>query len=810
MHLDLSKYELTADELRWRCVPEKLPFESTEDLRPVDEILGQERATTALRTGLRMTSPGFNVFVTGAPGTGRTTTVRLLLREIARDGEVPPDWCYVYNFRDPDRPVAISLPAGKGREFAAAMKALVRSLRRRVPQVFGGDAFRERRQAIVERYANEQRQLVSDFEQKAREAGFAVVQVQAGELARPDLAPLLDGKAVPWEQLEAAVQEGKLDSEKLNALRERYAALATELAHILEEIAKREKALADDIRKLIKQTVAHLVDRPLAEIQKKFPDPKVERFLAGVKARLIEDAEHLAGEAPDETDHKGFDDVVYRVNVVVDNSDLDGKPVIFENHPSYRNLFGAIERAVDRSGQWYTDFTKIKSGSYLRANGGFLVIQARDALLEAGVWPALKRAMKSGHVEIQSVDAGFPFPGTTLKPEPIPCKTKVVMIGDPQVYAMLYQMDQDFRKIFKVRADFDVEMPRSDDTVLQYATFVKKICEDENLLPFEKGAVARVIEYGAQLAGRKDGLSTRFNDVADLVREASYWAGERSEKPKAVSAADVDRALRERRERHRLPEQKLQEWVARGVILIDTEGEKVGQVNGLSVVDLGDFRFGRPSRITAQVGLGKAGVINIEREAELSGPIHNKGVLIIAGFLRGRFARKRPLVMSASLCFEQLYGGVEGDSASAAEIYALLSVLSGMPIRQDVAVTGSVNQLGQIQPVGGVNEKVEGFFDVCRLRGLTGQQGVIIPRQNVQDLMLREDVVAAVQEGKFHIYAIETVDEGIEILTGKPAGKLLEDGSYEPSSVNAAVDDALQRLAEAGRAFSGEDPGLPA
>ena len=809
MQPDISRYELAPDELRWRCLPESLPFESTDGLQSTEGILGQERATTALRTGLRISSPGFNVFVTGAAGTGRTTTVRLLLKEIARDGETPPDWCYVYNFRDPDRPVAISFPAGKGREFAAAMRALVRTLRRRVPQVFRSDAFRERRQAIIDRYSAAQREIVGAFEQKARDAGFAVVQVQAGELARPDLAPLVDGKPVPFEEFEAAARAGKVKPKELEAKRQRYAELAAELGRILEEISKQEKALADELKRLVRQTVVHLADRPLTEIQKKFPDPKVERYLAGVKARLIEDAEHLASEPPGETGKGGFDDVVYQVNVVVDNSDLEGKPVIFENHPSYRNLFGAIERAVDRSGQWYTDFTKIKSGSYLRANGGFLVIQARDALLETGVWPALKRAMKSGQVEIQSVDVSFPFPGTTLKPEPIPCRTKVVMIGDPEVYSMLYAMDQDFRKIFKVRADFDVEMPRNDDTVLQYATFVKKICEDEDLLPFEKGAVARVIEYGSRLAGRKNGLSTRFNDVADLVREANYWALEASADAEKVSAADVERALRERRERHRLPEQKLQEMVERGVILIDTEGRKVGQVNGLSVVDLGDFRFGRPSRITAQVGLGKAGVINIEREAELSGPIHNKGVLIIAGFLRGRFARRRPLVMSASLCFEQLYGGVEGDSASAAEIYALLSVLSGVPLRQDVAVTGSVNQLGQIQPVGGVNEKIEGFFDVCRLRGLTGTQGVIIPKQNVQDLMLRDDVVEAVRDGRFHIYAIENVDEGIEILTGRSAGRRLEDGSYEEGSVNRAVDEALQRLAESGRAFACEDSRLP-
>ncbi len=799
-----SSLEVPPEKLRWRCPPDLLPFATTKDLQPIRTILGQERAVTAIRTGLEMKSPGFNVFVCGPAGTGRTTTVRQLLGEVAAEGLVPDDWCYVHNFTNPDSPMALRLPAGKGREFRDAMERLGNLLERDLPKVFESEVYRERRNALLERYGVEQRRRLSEFEQEARKAGFVVVQIQVGVATRPDLVPLVDGRPVPFEKLEALAAQGKFDTGTLERLRESYQTLALELGDILQQIRQTERDLAQAIHELDRHTVETVIKHPLEEIRKRFPYPRVAEYLEQVREHILTHLEKLRADSEEQEEGTPKGDVrrLYTVNVVVDNSRLSGPPVVFENHPSYKNLFGAIERVVGPSGEWRTDFTHIRAGSFVKANGGYLVLQARDMLLEPNVWPALKRALKNRQVEIQALESGFPLPGSILKPEPIPCDVKVVLIGDRETYYLLYNVDDDFKKIFKIKADFDDVMPRSAESVAQYASFVKKVCEDEGLLAFDRGAVARVVEYGVRLAGGRERISTRFNDVADLIRESSYWA--RRSGRDLVTAEHVEAALEARLRRLRLPEEKVQELIRDGVILVDTEGVRVGQVNGLSILDLGDFRFGRPSRITARVAVGRAGVINVEREAELSGPIHSKGVLIITGYLRGIFARERPLAMSASICFEQLYSGVEGDSASSAEVFALLSALADVPVRQDVAVTGSVNQLGEIQPVGGINEKIEGFFDVCRTRGLTGTQGVIIPAGNVEDLVLREEVVKAVAEGQFHIWAIRTVDEGIELLTGLPAGVRVNGGEFEPNTVFARVDEKLRQFAESARKFWGE------
>jgi len=482
----------------------------------------------------------------------------------------------------------------------------------------------------------------------------------------------------------------------------------------------------------------------------------------------------------------------YQVNVLVDNSETKGAPIIVETTPNYRNLFGTIERVVERTGIWKTDFLHIKAGSFLRANGGYLIFNALDALMETWVWPTLKRTLKNQVIEIQTYDPLYFFSTSALKPEPIECNTKVIMIGDTQIFYLLYSLDDDFKKIFKIKADFDSVMNKDDDKIQQYASFIRKICDEDKLRPFDNTGIAAVVEYGVRITGRQKKLSTRFHLIADLLREANYWA--EKDGSDVVTEKHVDKANEKRVYRVNLIEEKIQEMIDDGTILIDSDGMVVGQVNGLSVYNLGDYMFGKPSRITAKTSLGKAGIINIEREAEMSGPIHNKGVYILTGYLRGKYAQDKPITMSASLCFEQSYSGVEGDSASSTEIYALLSSISELPLRQDIAVTGSVNQKGEVQPIGGVNEKIEGFFDVCKTKGLTGKQGVMIPHLNVDDLMLRKDVVEAVKERKFHIYPVKTIDQGIEILTGVEAGEKLEDGRFKEGTVNDLVDKKLREL----------------
>jgi ATP-dependent Lon protease len=501
---------------------------------------------------------------------------------------------------------------------------------------------------------------------------------------------------------------------------------------------------------------------------------------------------------------KKDDFTVYQVNVIVDNSTTQSVPIVIETNPKYRNLFGTIERLADKGGAWKTDFMQIKAGSLLDADGGFLVLNALDVLTEPGVWPDLKRTLRHEKVEIHTYDPLYLFAAGSLKPEAIDLHLKVIMIGDAEIYQLLYRLDDDFKKIFKVRADFDVEMPKNPTSVSDYIAFIKMIVNDERLKPFDKTAVAEVIEFGVRLAGRQTKLSTRFNVIADVLRESNYWAEQ--EHREAVSRKHVVKAIDERIERVNLVEEKIQEMITEGTILIDTEGAKLGQVNGLSVYDLGEYSFGKPSRITAKTAMGRSGVINIEREAELSGPTHNKGVAILAGYLRSKFAQDKPLVMSASICFEQSYGGVDGDSASSTEVYAILSSLSGIPLRQDVAVTGSVNQNGEIQPIGGANQKIEGFYEVCKAKGMTGSQGVMIPNQNVKDLMLRSDVIKAVKRKKFHIYPVMTIDEGIEILTSVKAGKRRKDGTFEPGTINELVDRQLQEFAKRWRELGEENP----
>jgi lon-related putative ATP-dependent protease len=805
--------EVPVEKLRWRCPPESLPFRTTDEVHSCMEIIGQERALKAIRLGLEMDSLGYNIFIVGLVGTGRNTTIKCLLEEIDKTGKSPDDLCYVNNFKDPDQPRCVCLPAGQGRVFKKDMEVLIDSLKKNIPLIFESEEYQKQRRELVEKHRDQEKGMVKDFETRAKKEGFAVVQVQVGPFTRPDVAPMVAGNTMPLDQLENLTDQGQFPKESFELLKTKYSQLSTEMEQVLKETRKVEKIIQEELAALDKSAVSHLIQGATGDMKEKYPQPKIQGYLDEVKDSILENPSRFQPKA--ETPQLPIPGLAlppqadtfpeYQVNVIVDNTETKGAPVIIETSPTYRNLFGTIERSVDRmGGSWKTDFTKVKGGSFLKANGGYLVLNALDVFIEPGVWIALKRTLRNRTMEMQSYDPFYLFASSSaLKPEPIDVRVKVVMIGDAYLYEAAYYADEDFKKIFKVKADFDTVMERKEETQLQYGTFIRKICNDEKLLPFDRSGVAAVIEYGVRLAGRQKKLSTEFHRITDILREAGYWA--KKDGAKEVTEAHVDQAISEKIYRKKMIEEKIQEMIDDGMILIDSSGGKVGQVNGLSVYDMGEYSFGKPSRITVKTSMGKAGIINIEREADLSGRTHNKGVLILAGYLRGKYAQDKPLTLTSSICFEQSYGGIDGDSASSTEVYAILSSLAEVPIRQEIAVTGSVNQNGEIQPIGGVNQKIEGFFDVCRARGLTGTQGVMIPHQNTGDLMLRKDIVEAVSQEKFHIYPVETIDQGIEILTGIPAGEKTQEASYPEGTVNFLVNKKLMDLAAGMKKFGGPE-----
>jgi ATP-dependent Lon protease len=820
--LTAQALEVQPDQLGWKCPDDCLKFDTTDDLPGTAGIIGQPRAVDALNMALEIESVGYNVFVSGPVGTGRTTTVKNLLETTRGQARELDDKCYVNNFRDPDQPRLLRLRAGYGREFRRDIDEFIDFLVKTVPVLLESDTYQQRRSALVDGFKERGGARVRDFEKRIIAEGFALVQT--GPLGRPELAPIVEKQPVSIDALSALVEDGKLTAERAEEVKKRYQELSAELATIYKEVRDLEKQAREALAQLDDSIVRPVVEERLADIEERCGRPKgnhatkeskaadcpdaaaLHDYLAEVKEAILTRPDAFRqkpaeGEAPLPIDPF----IEFRVNVLVDNSGTKTAPVIFETNPNYKNLFGSIERVWDRTGQWRADFTKIKAGSVLCADHGFLVINALDALIEPGVWPALKRTLRNRQLEITGGDPySALFGAVGMKPEPVAIDLKVIMIGDPQIYSLLASADEDFKKVFKVRADFDWVMDLGPDAVGEYTQVIKALCQKEKLRPFDRSGVRGVIEYGARLAGRQNKLSTRFNIISELLTEANHWAGKA--KAKAVGYEHVQEAINRRRDRVRLTEVKLQEAIRQGTIFIDTRGAKAGQVNGLAVYDTGEYAFGLPTRITAKTGVGSAGIINIEREAQLSGPTHDKGMYILSGYLRQKFARRQPLVLSASICFEQSYGGVDGDSASSTEVYALLSDLSGLPIRQDLAVTGSVNQQGEVQPIGGVNWKIEGFFEACRARGLTGSQGVIIPRANLPDLILRPDVVRAVKDGKFHIYAVATIDEGIELLTGVPAGAPDAKGVYPDGTVSGKVMKRLAELIELHQEFKPDKP----
>ena len=809
----LAHVELPPAKLRWRCEPSRIPFETTAQAELREGFIGQERALRALKMGVELSAPGYNVFVCGLAGTSRGGTIARMIEEVHPQTKPSLDRCYVNNFKIPDRPRLLSLPRGQANSFKKDVQAGIDFLRRRIPQVFEGEPFQRQKGRIVERFTAREKELMDDFTRRIAREQFALGHMQVGAVALPEIFPVLDGQMVPIEDISKMVHEGKLDAPVAEDIERKYEQFRQEFTVVYRKTLTLSRELASELSYLEQEAASVLVDGVIEELKEKYPGTNVSEYLEEVRHHVLDNLDPFK-EREGETEQEGENPDglpkatgaperdpfrLYGVNVILAHNDEDASPVIFETTPTYANLFGTIQRAYDARGGWTSDFMDLRGGSLLRADGGFLIMYSMEALSEVGVWRALKRTLNHSRLEIQPLEMFYPFGGSALKPEAVEINVKVILIGDREMYELLYEYEEDFRKIFKVRVEFDEEMHMSDGVIAEYAGRLHALCEKENLSPFDRGAFAAMLEYGVRKAGRRNKVTARFVDIADLAREAHYAAAAAGEN--VVRAAHVRGALNSKMERHNLIETRIREMIEEGTLLVDLSGTHVGQVNGLSVLEIGGYSFGKPVRITATAAMGKAGLINIERESNLSGRFHDKGVHIIAGFLRSRFAQDKPLSLAASICFEQSYSGVDGDSASSTEVYALLSALSGMPLRQDIAVTGSMNQQGDIQAIGGINEKIEGFFDVCRIKGLTGTQGILMPASNVEDLMLRDDVLEAVAAGKFHIWPVAKVEEGVEILTGLAAGRKNGDGTFEPATVFALVDERLRDMAKTMKEF---------
>jgi lon-related putative ATP-dependent protease len=700
---------------------------------------------------------------------------------------------------------------GKVPLFKKDIHDFVELLKKQIPMIFRKPGvYQHQERELMAAYEAKGKGFFKSLDEKVKEEGFALVDVQVGQIKRPEVMPLVDGNPTHIDQVEAMVEKGRFPKDEFEAMKEKYGELKERVEQIFIELRDLQKEVQEKIEEMDRQTFmdnASDLAKPLLE---KYKNKKIKTYLQDMLEDMAENLKIFNPQQqqiqipgmPSPLTAEGDRFQPYQVNLLVDNSDQNSPPVIVEGYPTYRNIFGSIERIVDRAGVWRTDFSKIKAGSLLKALGGYLVLNLLDAIQEPGVWQALKRALKSEQLEIQTYDPFYLFTTSGLKPEAIDLDIKVVVIGDAYLYHLLLNYDPDMKKVFKVRADFDTAMDKNDESIGQISRFIRMKTKEEELKPFDRTAVALLVEQAVRMTGRQEKITTSFPQLTDLVRESDYVAGE--EEKAMVTAGHVQKVIESRKFRSGLVEEHLQEMIDRGTLMIDLEGEAVGQVNGLAVYAMGDYMFGKPSRITCSTAMGRAGIINIEREADLSGSSHNKGVLILGGYFRKKYAQDKPLTMSASIAFEQSYGGVDGDSASSTEIYALLSSLSGVPIKQYIGVTGSVNQNGQVQAIGGVNEKIEGFYDCCQRKGANDMQGVMIPESNVKDLMLRQDVVDAVSKGRFHIYPVKTIDQGIEILTGKKAGKRKADGAYPKGSINKLVDDKLKELAEGLKNFAGD------
>jgi lon-related putative ATP-dependent protease len=786
---------LTSSQLRRTFDPKALGIETTEHLKTLEGIIGQKRAVSALQFGLEIHEKGFNIYVAGPPGIGKMTAVQSFLEELARRKATPPDWCYVNNFEDSYQPQICQLPAGQGRALQQDMKSLIDHFRREIPKAFDSEEYTSRRELIIKSLDKDRTKALEKVNEQAAKSGFMLQSTPYG------IATIPVHKGQPLSDTEYQA----LPPHTREEFQRRHETLKDELKTALKQIHDLERAAHAKVAELDEKVTLYVVGIFMDELHDKYRSlPQVLAYLKAVQKDILENIDTFKSGASANPAAEGGAALnlwlrelpfrKYQVNVLVDNSEQKGAPVVVELNPSYNNLFGRVEKEV-QFGAMYTDFTMIKPGAFHRANGGYLVLPTEDLLRNLLSWDSVKRALRSGEIEIEEIGERLGFLATkSLRPQPIPISIKVVLVGRPLLYYLLHAYDEEFPELFKVKADFDTRMVCKEENIQDFLALVSTFCNKEKLLHLEGSAVAKLLEQSARMAEDQEKLSTHFGALADVIREANFWA--RQESATQISAGHIRQALEAKIYRSNLIEERLNEMIERGTLLIDTLGQTLGQVNGLSVLNFGDYAFGKPSRITASVGPGRGGIIDIEREVELGGPIHSKGVLILSGYLAQQFAPDEPLTLSARLVFEQSYEGVEGDSASSTELYALLSALSGLPIKQSIAVTGSVNQHGEVQAIGGVNQKIEGFFDVCKVKGLNGEQGVIIPQSNVANLMLREDVVEAVAAKKFSIWAVSTVNEGIEILTGAPAGERGTDGKFPEGSVNYRVEQRLREFGE--------------
>ncbi|HCC08100.1 MAG TPA: ATP-dependent protease [Clostridiales bacterium] len=787
--------ELTYEDLiKNICNPEELKFETTDELKPYIGVIGEERAKKALEFGMKINMKGYNLYIAGPSGTGKTTYAKTYVNQIASKKEAPCDWCYVYNFENKECPKAISFKTGAGKKFKKDIAEFVEDLMSEIKKAFSEEEYQNQKNRVLCKHDGKKDKLMEEITKRAKEMGFAVKTSSSGIY----FMPLVDGQVINEEQYEELQQEKK---DEITGNSQIIQKEAVELTRKIKALDKESKLNLD---KLDYEIGLFAVGHHIIDMKEKYKEHElVIKYLESLKEDILENIQELVDEEDDMQDGsvqqspwqpKKRDAILtkYKVNLFVDNTKTKGAPVVLDFNPTYNKLIGQVEYN-NEFGNLTTDFTKIKSGLLQQANGGYLILQASDILKNSYSWEALKRVLKTKEITIESLRDQFATVAvSTIKPEPIPVDLKVILIGDNYLYHMLFDNDDDFSKLFKIKVDFDTEIEKSHKNIMEMARFIKGFCEREKIASFDKHAVARIIEYSSRLIENQNKMSTRFDEIVEILSESSVWSG--FDESNIIKDEHVKKAIFEKEQRSNLYEEKLDRMIEEEMLMIDIKGKRAGQINGLAVLDTGDYTFGKPTRITVTTYMGKAGVINIEKEADMSGKIHNKGVQVLIGYLGQKFAQDIPLSLSCRISFEQNYSGIDGDSASSTELYAIFSSLSEIPIKQNIAVTGSINQWGEIQPIGGVTHKVEGFYKLCRQRGLTGDQGVIIPNQNIKDLVLKEEVIQAIKENKFHIYPVKNVDEGIEILTGFSAGKKNDKGKYPKESVYGKVADKLKKF----------------
>ena len=779
------KNEVPYKKLKYVCNPDVFKFETTDEIKANYKGIGQDRAIEALEFGLQIDTRGFNVYLEGPTGTGKTTYTKNYLLKLAKTKKTPMDWCYVYNFENPNEPVAISLAAGEGAKFKELMDKLIHEIKSEIKATFGNTDFEQEKNLITQKYQEKKNKILEDLNKKSAKYGFQVKTTDNGIY----MMPVIDGKVVKEEDFNLLDESIKKEYEDKSTIVQEQ--IIKVIAEIKELDMEAEKHVSEWQSNVALMTIEGHISYVKSELKR---NKKITTFLDGVQKDILKNIDKFTQDVkpdpqnPNKIVEKPWEN--YRVNLFISKKEGEGAPVIMDSNYSYTNLFGRLEYE-NYMGMLKTDYTMIKPGLFHEANGGYLILQARDLMSNPTCYENLKKILRNKVIGIENpTDARSQMVMISLKPEPIPLDLKVILVGDENIYQTLLSVDEEFKKLFKIKVEFEDYSTLAEDSLNDLAGFVHSYIEAEDLLPLDKYAVAKVAEYAARLADNQNKLSTQFGEMAQVIAEASAWA--KINKEKIVTAKHIEKALEEKRYRVRKYDERYTEMITQDEILIDTEGAKVGQINGLTVMSIGDYSFGKPVRITANTYTGQKGIINVEREVELSGSTHSKGILILNGYLGEKFAKDMPLSLSASICFEQLYTGVDGDSASSTELYAILSSLSEIPINQAIAVTGSVNQKGEIQAIGGVNEKIEGYFEICKLNGLTGKQGVMIPEKNVQNLNLDDEIIEAVKDGKFHIYSVSNIDEGIEILTGVPAGD-----KNIPGTINYLVYQTLKRFAKA-------------